>query len=43
MRTLLNRRYLFPVIFAVFNVAYWTTYLIQANQEFEILSRIGKD
>ena len=43
MRTLLNLRYLFPVIFAVFNVAYWTTYLIQANQEFEILSRIGKD
>jgi anionic glutamate receptor len=28
-------RVLFPLIFAFFNVAYWTTYLLQANAEFE--------
>jgi len=28
-------RVLFPLIFAIFNVAYWTTYLLQANAEFE--------
>ena len=34
-------RYLFPLVFAVFNVAYWTTYLMQAKAEFEALSKIG--
>ena len=28
-------RVFFPLVFAVFNIAYWTTYLIQANAEFE--------
>ena len=34
-------RYLFPLVFAVFNLAYWTTYLLQARAEFESLSKIG--
>ena len=34
-------RYLFPLVFAVFNLAYWTTYLMQARAEFEALSKIG--
>ena len=34
-------RYLFPLVFAVFNLAYWATYLTQANNEFEELSKIG--
>ena len=34
-------RYLFPLVFAVFNMAYWSTYLTQANNEFEELSKIG--
>ena len=34
-------RYLFPLVFAVFNLAYWTTYLMQAQAEFESLNKIG--
>ena len=28
-------RVLFPMIFAIFNMAYWSTYLMQAQAEFE--------
>ena len=27
-------RIIFPLIFAVFNIAYWTNYLLQARQEY---------
>ncbi len=27
-------RFMFPLVFAVFNMAYWSTYLLQAQAEF---------